>query len=99
MFSRLAAIPNLQICQNAPLSRYTRFGLGGTSSFLIDTQSEEALVTALGEVREARVRHAVIGAGSNLIAHDSGFSGAVLRHTASSLAVDGPLVQVQAGAV
>ena len=99
MFSRLSAIPNLQVFENAPLSRYTRFEIGGAAQLLADATSEAGLVDALRLVAEGGHRHTVIGGGTNLVVDDSGFPGLVLRYTASAVEVDGCAVRVEAGVV
>ncbi len=103
MLARLAAvlneIPELQCSENVPLSRVTRFAIGGPARILADASSEAALIAALDAIREANHPHALIGGGSNLVADDRGFPGVVLRYTAKSIEVEGPLVRVAAGAV
>jgi UDP-N-acetylmuramate dehydrogenase len=99
MFSRLPAIPNLQVIEGAPLNRYTRFGIGGPAQLLADAISEDALIGALAWISENKVPHAVIGGGTNLIADDSGFPGIVLRYPASSVEIDASTVRVKAGTV
>jgi UDP-N-acetylmuramate dehydrogenase len=96
---RLAAIPGLQIVEHAPLSGYTRFGIGGTARILADASTEQALNLALVALHESRVPFALIGGGTNLVASDEGFPGVVLRYTASSVELDGSMVHAAAGAV
>jgi UDP-N-acetylmuramate dehydrogenase len=93
MLARLAAIPNLQCLENVPLSRFTRFAIGGPARVLADASTEAALIAASEEP------HALIGGGSNLIADDAGFPGLVLRYTESGIEIDPPVVRVRAGAV
>ena len=99
MLSRLAAIPNVQVFENAPLARYTRFGIGGPAQALADVSSEAALIDALRLIRESGRRHTLIGGGTNLIVDDRGFTGVVLRYTAHALKIDGSKVRVEAGAI
>jgi UDP-N-acetylmuramate dehydrogenase len=99
MFSRLAAIPNLQVFEGAPLSRYTRFEIGGAAQLLADAYSEDALLGALGAIAVSQLPHAVIGGGTNLIVDDAGFPGIVLRYGASGVDIDGSTVHVKAGTV
>ena len=40
--ARLAEIPNLTISEGVPLSRYTRFGIGGPADLYAETGSAEA---------------------------------------------------------
>ena len=95
---RLTAIPKLLVLQNVPLSRYTRFELGGPARFLAASDQEEAIVTAVRTAREAGLEFVLIGAGTNVIAADSGFRGIVLRYTAERIRADGNRVRVDAGA-
>src|SRR5689334_14886660 len=101
MLARLAAvlneIPELECSENVPLSRLTRFAIGGPAGILADASSEAALIAALEVVGGSP--HALIGGGSNLVADDRGFPGVVLRYTAKDIGIDGPMVRVAAGAV
>ena len=101
MLARLAAvlneIPDLECSENVPLSRLTRFAIGGPARILADASSEAALIAALEVVGGSP--HALIGGGSNLVADDRGFPGVVLRYTAKDIGIDGPVVRVAAGAV
>jgi UDP-N-acetylmuramate dehydrogenase len=98
MLSRLAAIPYLNVSENVPLSKLTRFELGGPAQILADASSEDALVRALDVIRESGMRWTLIGGGSNLIVDDAGFPGVVLRFTASKNHIEGETVQVESGA-
>jgi len=83
------------VLENVPLSRYTRFGLGGPARRLVDASTPEELAAALHEAGS----HTLIGGGSNLVASDEGFSGTVIRYTASELEIEGSVVRVGAGVV
>jgi UDP-N-acetylmuramate dehydrogenase len=102
MPSRLAALlpsENLSIFENAPLSRYTRFEVGGPARILADAATERALAEALRAIRESGERYTVMGGGTNLVAADEGYAGCVLRYTNSALEFEGDAVRVAAGAV
>jgi UDP-N-acetylmuramate dehydrogenase len=99
MLSRLAAIPNLQVLETAPLSRYTRFEIGGPARILASAADESAMIAALRAVQSTAVPYAVIGGGTNLIVDDAGFPGVVLRYTAPAVEIDGCRVRVEAGAL
>jgi UDP-N-acetylmuramate dehydrogenase len=96
---RLAEIPNLTVLTGAPLSRYTRFGIGGPADIYAETESVDAFVAALTSARASGWPVMVIGGGTNLIVADDGFRGVVLRYRASRLAADGTRVSADAGAV
>ncbi len=86
----------LIIQENAPLSRYTRFEVGGPARVLADASTEVALIEALREIREP---YTVMGGGTNMVAADEGYAGVVLRYTNSSIEFTGDTVRVAAGAV
>jgi UDP-N-acetylmuramate dehydrogenase len=96
--AHLSAIPNLIVTRDAPLSRYTRFGIGGPATILVEGRSEEALVAALQLVEEFSVAHVVIGAGTNLVVSDDGFDGVVIRFTGRHITANGTVVRAEAGA-
>jgi len=97
--ARLAAISDLQFTENVPLSRLTRFAIGGPAGILADASSEAALTAAVELLCAANESHALIGGGTNLVADDRGFPGMVLRYTAGNIEIEGPVVRVAAGAV
>lgn len=96
--SRLAGIADLRVEPDAPLSQYTRFGLGGAAAVLADAATEEAFLSAWRMVRAEGVPLEVIGGGSNLVVADGGFAGVVLRYVADRLQVRGSRVTAEAGA-
>lgn len=93
---RLAQIPNLSISRHVPLSRYTRFGIGGPADAVVETSDESGFIEVLKTARTSE--YAVIGEGTNLIVSDDGFPGLVLRFTAAGIQSEGPTVRVEAGA-
>ena len=96
---RLAEIPNLTVFAGAPLSRYTRFGIGGPADLYAETESEEAFIAALSVGRASGMEVMVIGGGTNLIVSDAGFRGIVLRYRGERLLSANGRVQAYAGAV
>jgi len=96
---RLAALPNLTVSTDTPLSRYTRFGIGGPADIYAETPSVEAFVAALSVARDSGLDYVVIGGGTNLIVSDLGFRGVVLRFTSSRILAAQNRVMVDGGAV
>jgi UDP-N-acetylmuramate dehydrogenase len=97
--ARLTAIPELTVLTGAPLSRYTRFALGGPADIYAETASVEAFIDALKVARESRQDYVVIGGGTNLIVSDDGFRGIVLRFIAQRILAAGNRVVADGGAV
>jgi UDP-N-acetylmuramate dehydrogenase len=96
--SRLALIDGLRVERDVPLSRYTRFALGGPASLLADASTEASLAAAIAQVESEQVPFVVIGGGSNLVVSDAGYRGIVIRYTADGISSSGTCVTAQAGA-
>jgi len=97
--ARLTAIPELTVLTHAPLSRYTRFALGGPADVYTETASVEAFIAALTVARASGQNYVVIGGGTNLIVSDDGFRGIVLRFIARRILAARNLVVADGGAV
>ncbi|HXI39503.1 MAG TPA: UDP-N-acetylmuramate dehydrogenase [Bryobacteraceae bacterium] len=97
--ARLTAIPELTVLTHAPLSRYTRFGLGGPADVYAETASVEAFIAALTVARASGQNYVVIGGGTNLIVSDDGFRGIVLRFIAQRILAAANRVVADSGAV
>jgi UDP-N-acetylmuramate dehydrogenase len=94
----LAKVPHLILIEHVPLSRYTRFGIGGPATLYVEAAGESSFMEALRLARESGTRYAVIGGGTNLVVSDDGFSGMLLRFTGRDISNHGGCLQVQAGA-
>ena len=95
----LAALPDLTVREDVPLSQYTRFGIGGPASLLADTANETSFLAGLRIARESGMPFVVLGAGSNLVVSDAGYRGLVLRYTSNAMRHSGDVIEVDAGAV
>jgi UDP-N-acetylmuramate dehydrogenase len=97
--ARLAEIPNLTVFAGAPLSRYTRFGIGGPADLYAETGNAEAFIAAMRAAQQSGLQTMVIGGGTNLIVSDKGFRGIVLRFRAERLMASDSRIHADAGAV
>jgi len=84
--------------RDAPLAQYTRFGIGGPASALVDAVEEEEFLRLLEAARNSAVPFLVLGGGTNLIAADEGYNGVILRYRGARIRRDQGLLWVQAGA-
>ena len=94
-------VKDCQWLENAPLSDYTTFRVGGPATVLAKPQTEEALCALLDRVEQEEIPVLLLGNGSNLLVRDGGFDGLVI-HVGSALAdirVDGESLIAQAGAL
>ena len=97
--ARLAEIPDLTVTTGVPLSRYTRFGIGGPADLYAETGHVEAFMAALAAARSSGIPAMVIGEGTNLVVSDGGFRGIVLRYRGGRLMAAGRRIVADAGAV
>lgn len=98
LLDRLSSIDALQLHPAAPLSRYTRFRLGGPCLLLADATTPDAFAGAYRILTDSGIPWTSIGGGTNLVVSDNGYPGIVLRYTAASLRVEDRSVHVDAGA-
>ena len=96
---RLTGIPHLFVSARTPLSRYTRFGIGGEADLFAETRDEEAFAAAISAARTNGMPVMVTGGGTNLIVSDEGFRGLVVRFSGDTLAAEDDIVTVGAGIV
>ena len=95
----LEALPGVDIQRSVPLSQYTRFGIGGPVDFFIETPDEENFLHALRSVKKSGLPYLVLGGGTNLIVHDEGYRGVILRFTGNAISGRDGSIHVAAGAV
>src|SRR6185436_2116962 len=72
--------PSKKFIENARLSAYTTFKLGGPCKGLIHCQTPEELIEAVREFREQRADVILMGGGSNLVVCDGGLDCYVIRY-------------------
>lgn len=65
--------------EQVPLGPLTTLGVGGPARYLVDALSEKDVESALALAEREALPLLVMGGGSNLIIHDCGFPGVVLR--------------------
>ncbi len=66
------------VLENEPLAPRTTWKIGGAARWLCEVATEDALVSLLATLREAGLRWAVLGNGSNVLVSDRGFGGVVI---------------------
>lgn len=79
LICNLARMLNCEALKNEPLSRHTTFKIGGCADTYVRVTSQSTLCEILRECRECGVDYMIIGNGSNILASDDGYRGAVIR--------------------
>lgn len=69
---------NIEITENAPMSKYTSFKAGGAAALLVEVKSVAQLKEVLELVCEKNAPHMILGNGSNTLFKDSGYDGVVI---------------------
>lgn len=92
------SIRGLTVRSGEPLSRHTRFGLGGPARLFVEADQELAFMRALQLARGSGLNYVVMGGGANLVVSDAGYDGIVLRYVASGIRHHGARVEVDSGA-
>jgi UDP-N-acetylmuramate dehydrogenase len=98
-YERLRVLPELTVLTDAPLSRYTRFGIGGPADLYAETKDANTFIWAMKIARSSGMETVVIGGGTNLIVSDDGFRGLVLKFASDGIRADGAQIHADAGAV
>ena len=75
----LQTLPNMSVSLGEPLAKRTTWKVGGPADLWLEPESEEALLQVLRILEQGGVPWVVLGKGSNTLASDDGFRGAVLN--------------------
>jgi UDP-N-acetylmuramate dehydrogenase len=97
-FEKLSRLPDITVLRDVPLSKYTRFGIGGGADIFVETFQPDVFTEALRIARASALETVVIGGGTNLIVSDEGFRGVVLKLANCKLAHKGFTVHAEGGA-
>jgi UDP-N-acetylmuramate dehydrogenase len=93
-------IAGVTVEAGVPFSRLTSWRVGGPAKYLIHVQSETALVETISLIKEMELPLLLLGNGTNILASEHGFDGAVVKLTGyfTRLGVDGTRITVGSGA-
>ncbi len=81
------------------LALHTIFQIGGVARYFYEARSQEELIAAADWAGHYKLPFFVLGAGSNTLAHENGFSGLVVRPMYDDIRVLGNSIHVGAGAM
>lgn len=79
MIKQLRAVEGARLWANAPLAPFTTIGTGGKAALLITVATTEGLAEVLTALAESGAPWICLGAGSNLLVADQGYSGVVIK--------------------
>ena len=70
------------VLTRAPLSGFTSFNIGGPADLVAEPQNVEQLADLVNYLREGKIPRFFLGGGTNVLFHDAGFRGVVVRMNA-----------------
>src|SRR5205809_6415847 len=98
----LADLQGLDFMQtNAPLAPFTQLKIGGPAEALVLPRSVAELVAFAKRASERHLRYRILGSGGNVLVHDDGVKGAILRLAAPAfthIATEGSRLKAGCGA-
>lgn len=75
----------MNLLENIPLAPLTTMGVGGPARYLVEAASAGEVCDAVAFARQQSLPLFVLGAGSNVVVSDAGFSGLVLKPIISGI--------------
>jgi UDP-N-acetylmuramate dehydrogenase len=69
----------MDIHTNIPLKNYTTMKLGGNARFITEVRTPDEVATVYRNAKTQSLPVFILGGGSNVIAHDEGFAGLIIR--------------------
>ena len=67
-----------KIIEDEPLYKHTTYKVGGPARIYLMVKDIESLVTAIKYCRKHRIKHMIIGRGSNLLFSDKEYEGVII---------------------
>lgn len=84
---------------DVPLATHTVFNIGGTARYFYEAGSREDLIAALQWARQYALPFFILGAGSNTLVLERGFSGIVIKPAYTGMELMGNAITADAGAM
>ena len=90
---------SLEYCENVSAKKLCSFCVGGEVRLVARPKDSEQMKLVLDHLNENKIKHIVLGRGSNVVFSDGGFDGVVvLTHGLDSLSCEGERITAGAGA-
>ncbi len=87
----------LGVQTNIPLAPFTTFKIGGPAEYLLRAKSIEAIQAAVQVAKANQLPVTVLGGGSNVLVHDHGVKGLVIKNELAGITVEGDMLTAGAG--
>lgn len=78
----IAGLIKGRVLTQVPLSRFTSFKIGGPADLLVEPSGPEEVASLLRYLHPRGISYFLLGSGTNVLFHDAGFRGVVIRTAA-----------------
>ncbi len=82
---------------NIELKQYSTFKLGGPAKYFFIAKSKEEIIKAVQTAKKLDLPFFILGGGSNILVHDNGFDGLVIKVEIKNMEVNGDIIKAEAG--
>lgn len=83
--------------ENILLARFATLEIGGPSSYFFKANSKKSLIKAVKAAKTFRISFIVIGSGSNLLIHDNGYEGLIIKNNIKGIKIKGSMINPEGG--
>jgi UDP-N-acetylmuramate dehydrogenase len=90
---------NGEVLRDEPLSGHSSFKIGGPADLMVMAGKPEELVKAIRLSLELEIPFFLLGGGTNIIFHDRGFRGVVIKNLCKNYHVEGTRVSLESGTI
>ncbi len=89
----------LTLQKNISLAQKTNFDIGGPADYLCEAKTQEEVVEAIAWAQGREIPYHILGGGTNILVHDAGFRGLVIKIEDQKIEIAGERITCAAGAV
>jgi UDP-N-acetylmuramate dehydrogenase len=77
----------ISISENEPLSNHSTFRIGGMAKFFVMVKNADEIKEAIKYAEDRNLKYIVIGGGSNILFHDEGYGGVVIKARSTNIEI------------
>ncbi len=88
-----------KILKNELLSEHSSFKIGGTADIMVIAGTTDVLEESVNLCIEFNIPFFILGGGTNIVFHDKGFRGIVIKNLCNNYSVEGEKVFVESGVI
>ncbi len=86
-----------KIIEKYPLSKIVSMGIGGPASYFIRVKTDKQMIEAIDFAESRKISWRILGGGTNVVAHDKGYPGLIIKNEIKKFSVSGRKVVLGSG--